>query len=135
MLESKIVRRFRCQADFALFTILISFKSYTDDNDLCVVNKRNGKLVFWNFDPTQEYDVVFTFKGGSANHLLQAEQSANMVKEAIVQASIDKTEFDAIIVGNTERDEAIKFKQSSNSNKNSLNNGRVRRINGVPVFY
>jgi len=118
---------------FALLSFLFSFKPYTDDNDLCLVNNRNGKLVFWNCDPLEEYDVVFSFKG-TANNVTQAQQSANMVKEAIVQAHTDQKEFDAIIVGNTERDEAIKFKQTSTKSKKSLNTGRARRINGIPVF-
>ena len=109
--------------------VLLSF-STNEDNDLCTANKYNGKYIFWMCDPIAPYDEVFSVKTIINTCTKQTAQSESISKEAIVQASISKIDFDAVIVGTTEWDVAIKFKDSSLDK--SL--AKVRRINGVPVF-
>jgi hypothetical protein len=114
-----------------LSTALLSFSKVKDDSDLCTVNKYNGKYIFWMCDPVSSYDEVFSIKTTLNTCTRQTAQSDAMSKEAIVQSSINKIDFDAVIVGTSEWDVAIKFKDSSADK--SL--GKVRRINGVPVFF
>lgn len=109
---------------------LLSHTSYNDDKDLCKVNKYSGKYVFWMCEPIVEYEEVFSVNASVSACETQTSQSENVVKEAIVQSSLSKIEFDAVIVGNTERDVAIKFKESTEDK--SI--GKIKRINGVSVF-
>jgi uncharacterized protein (DUF608 family) len=114
-----------------LLTIaLFSFTNTNEDKDLCKVNKYSGKYVFWMCEPVAEYEEVFTVKATVSACSKQTSQSESVVKEAIVQSSLSKIEFDAVIVGTTERDVAIKFKNTTGDK--SI--GKVKKINGVHVF-
>ena len=113
-----------------LSIMLFSFTIYKEDKDLCKVNKYNGKYVFWMSEPIAEYEEVFTVKATFSGCSRQTSQCEEIAKEAIVQSSLSKIEFDAVIVGATERDVAIKFKNPMDDK--SI--GKVKRVNGVPVF-
>ena len=110
--------------------LFYSFTTMEVDKDTCKVNKYSGKYIFWMSEPLAEYEEVFSVKTIANPCQLQSWQSEAVVKEAIVQSSLSKIEFDAVIVGSTERDIAIKFKETTSDK--SL--GRVKRINGIPVF-
>ncbi len=119
-----------------LFALILSIvglaftNSDLDDKDLCKVSKYNGKYIFWQCVPVSDYEEVFTVKLFLENCLRQTSQSEEMIKEAIVQASMSKIEFDAVVVGSTERDVAIRFLNPADDK--SI--GRVKRFNNIPVF-
>jgi hypothetical protein len=94
------------------------------------VNSYSGKYVFWNHEPTNEYEIVFLFS--FVNDLItqhnQPLQSEEAVKSAYM-SSLGK-DFDAVIVGKTKMDMAIKFKSPS-ANKSLC---KAIQINNTSVF-
>ena len=101
-----------------------------EKDHLCSVNKYNGKYVFWLNEPVENYQEVFSFKSIISICNIQSAQSEEVVKEAIVQSSMSDIDFDAVIVGTTEHDIAIRFKDYQNDNSIAM----VKEYNGVPVF-
>lgn len=81
------------------------------DYSLAKVMKIEDKYVFLNAEPVQDFDIVYqilTFKTGSYNNL---DHIANYVMGlALRKKKKEGKDFDAIIVGSTKYDIAIKFK-------------------------
>ena len=124
------MRKIKFLSALILSITLLSHTSYNDDKDLCKVNKYSGKYLFWMCEPVAEYEEVFSVNASVSACETQTSQSEDVVNEAIVQSSLNKIEFDAVIVGNTKRDVAIKFIESTEDK--SI--GKSKRINGVSVF-
>lgn len=94
----------------SVFMSLI-IKEQSKDYSLAKVMKIEDKYVFLNAEPVQEFEVVYqilTYKTGSYNNL---DHIANYVMGlALRKQKKEGKEFDAIIVGSTKYDIAIKFK-------------------------
>lgn len=117
-----------------LFFGLLFVSSINGETDysLARVKKVNGKLAFlWN-EPISEYEVVFTFDNGIENYnclapiqIIEASlENAN--KETINQEKF----YDAVILGNTNKDVAIKWKNKEKNNDTA----RVIKNEGKYVF-
>lgn len=99
----------------AIFPILLivalfafSFK-LEKDTSLARVHKTKGKLVFLDCEPVHEYDVVFEFKFKVYTGSFE-EYRTRGIDAADKYAAKESLNYDAIIVGNTKKDIAIKFK-------------------------
>lgn len=116
-----------------LITVLlfsVSTFSQDSDNALCKVKKYNSVYVFFHSEPIAEYKEVFSFTTSVSSCIRQSSQCDALSKSAIIQAYVSKVDFDAIIIGNTKSDIAIKF--TGNEEDKSL--GKVSKVNGALVF-
>ncbi|MFM2224579.1 MAG: hypothetical protein RJA07_781 [Bacteroidota bacterium] len=113
---------------------LFSFQqSQSIDYGLTRVNKTNNKLVFFWNEPSNEYEVVFSFANliPNINCLSPAKQIDVSLKNANIEAANQGKFYDAIIIGkSTNRDIAIIFKDKSKDNSIA----RVKRDEGKYVF-
>lgn len=97
-----------------IITLLVSFTSTSKpviekDFSLARVSKVSGKWVFMRCEPIQDYDVVFDVAPWGSGKT--PEDIANLiVTDAIKVGKKKKIEFDAVVIGSTKRDIAIKFK-------------------------
>lgn len=101
------------------------------DHSIAATKKASNKLIFLFNEPTQEYDVAFTFVNrivSNCNTLLTLGDSSvlNANKEALNQEKF----YDAIILSTGERDKAIKFKDKSKNNSEC----RCEKQGGKLVF-
>lgn len=94
-------------------TLFLSF-SYSNiqkekDYSLARVTKVTGKFVFMRCEPINNYDVVFDVNPwGSAKN---PEEIANLiVTDALKVGKKKGLDFDAVVIGSTKKDIAIKFK-------------------------
>ncbi len=107
-------------------------KNQQTDYALARTNKVNNKLAFYLCEPTNEYEVSFTFKNVIHNfNCLSPEQILNAsVQNANTEAANQGRVYDAIILGTSERDMAITWKDKSKDNAIA----RVKKNEGKLVF-
>lgn len=114
--------------------ISIAFTNDTKDFSLARVKTVSGKLVFYNNEPIEKYETVFSFENVIINYetistqKVMDESVQNAMKESGLQ---DGKSFDAIITrSNSKRDLAIKF--ASSKKDNSI--ARISPVNGKYIF-
>jgi hypothetical protein len=113
--------------------LLCAFGEQKSDHALARAPKVNNKLVFYHNEPTEEYDVAFTFENTIPDFLCNNTQqnSDASIRNANQEAANQGRLYDAIIVGeNTNRDIAITWKDKSKDNAIA----RVGRVEGVYLF-
>lgn len=90
--------------------LLLSFTSKKEmDQSLARVTKVSGKYVFMRCEPLVDYEVVFDVAPWGSGKT--PEDIANLiVTDALKVGKKKKLEFDAVVIGSTKRDIAIKFK-------------------------
>ncbi|MFL5765762.1 MAG: hypothetical protein ACJ77K_17580 [Bacteroidia bacterium] len=98
-----------------VITLFLSFNYSSDtgkienDPSLARVSKVSGKWVFMRCEPIQDYDVVFDVAPWGSGKT--PEDIANLiVTDALKVGKKKKLDFDAVVIGSTKRDIAIKFK-------------------------
>lgn len=96
------------------------------------VNKTNNKLVFFWNEPVNEYEVAFTFKNAIENFNCKSPQQ--VIDASITNANAEAAQqgriYDAIILGTSDRDLAITWKDKSKDNAIA----RVKKNEGKLVF-
>lgn len=105
-------------AAMVIMTMLASSQtSGTTDYSLARVQRASGKLVFMRCEPVAEYDVVMEvdpMNWGSTT------DTPEKIADFIVSACLRKAkgtkkkepiDFDAVVIGSTSKDIAIKFKK------------------------
>jgi hypothetical protein len=121
---------------FALLTTIFSFRTISNqtqkDFALARVNKTNNKLAFFWNEPISEYDVAFTFKNSIENFNCKSPQEVidASIKNANIEAAQQGRIYDAIILGTSDRDIAITWKDKTKDNAIC----RVKRNEGKYVF-
>jgi hypothetical protein len=95
------------------FVALFSFRSTEEkDKSLGRVQKVQGKYIFLNSEPVNDYDVSFLFNTSwtfvSSKDI--NDQISGIVGKAFKESSKKNLEFDAVIIGNDDKQTAIKFK-------------------------
>lgn len=123
-------------------TILIAFSNivteqslfFNSDNSLARVKTVSGKLVFYNNEPIEKYEIVFSFENAIPNyeHINNQKVMDVSVQNAMKESGLQGGKFfDGIICSpNAKRDLAIKFKNDTTDNAIA----RVSKINGKYVF-
>lgn len=108
---------FTALASFMLIAIF-AFKSETKSNQtekdysLARVSKVSGKYIFLNCEPIQDYDVVYELSGFTLGHFNSPNEIVNyVVKIAKKREDKEGKEYDALIIGSSKYDLAIKFKK------------------------
>jgi hypothetical protein len=97
---------------FFLFSISATFAQ-----ELAKVNRVEGKYIFYLNEPVSDYDIVFTFKTDLQTTCQTISGLvSSIMRAANYEAGAQGRPYDAIIIGNTERDLAIKFKDTSKDN-------------------
>jgi hypothetical protein len=107
-------------------------KSQQTDYALARTNKINNKLAFFLCEPANEYEVAFTFKNLITNINCASPQQilAATIQNANYEASNQNKLYDAVILGNTERDMAIVWKDKTKDNSIA----RVKKVEGKLLF-
>lgn len=123
-----------------LFTVVLVFttlafndiKQQQIDYSLARVNKTNNKLAFFWNEPVNEYEDSFTFKNTIENiNCISPQQLLDAtVKNANIEAANQGRIYDAVIVGTSDRDMAITWKDKSKDNAIA----RVKKNEGKLVF-
>ena len=86
-------------------------KTPTDDNKgLGKVLVIDGKYVFTNADPVQAYETAFTYDVKPASGWTGCPTIEEMAKNSLTNAQKKGLPFDAVIVGSSKTNLAIKFK-------------------------
>lgn len=96
---------------FILFTIL-SFCQTNIDKSLARVQKVSGKYVFLNCEPLNEYEVIYEVKAVplSTSSVSSTDKISNFVlNKALKMKKKQGKDFDALIIGTSKFDLAIKF--------------------------
>lgn len=116
----------------AITLVIFSFRQTQTDYALGRTNKTNNKLVFYHNEPINEYEVAFTFKNSIENFncLSPQELIAESIKNANVEAANQGRIYDALIIGTSDRDMAITWKDKSKDNAIA----RVKKNEGKLVF-
>jgi hypothetical protein len=114
--------------------LLVAFNYDKTDKSLARVKTVSGKLVFYENEPVEKYEVVFSFENLMPNYERITTQKVmdfsvqNAFKESGLQGG---KQFDGIITRpKTKRDLAVKFLDKSKDNSIA----RVFRVNGKFVF-
>ena len=96
------------------------------------VNKTNSKLFFYWNEPINEYEIAFTFKNIIENINCKSPQQVidASVKNGNEEAANQGKIYDAIILGTSDRDMAITWKDKSKDNAIA----RVKKNEGKLVF-
>ena len=105
--------RLLLSTSLVLFSIL-SFCQTKIDKSLARVQKVSGKYVFLNCEPINEYEVVYEVKAVplSANSVSSTYKISNFVlNKAFKMEKKQGKDFDAVIIGTSKYDLAIKFKE------------------------
>jgi hypothetical protein len=113
----------------AIMVASISLSSQTD-NSLARVAKNNNKCVFNHNEPINEYDVAFTFINLIPECKTEKEAETITITNANQEAGNQGKLYDAIIIGDNERDIAIVWKDKSKDNAIA----RVSKVEGRYVF-
>ena len=117
-----------------LFLLLTNYQSYCQsEKNICRVNKSAGKLVFWNAEPIQEYEIAFSFENiiPNMNCLGPSQVTSATVQNANYEAGLQSRLYDAIIfTAGVPRSIAIIFKDKTKD----ISLGRTKRITGKLVF-
>lgn len=102
------------------------------DYALARANKTNNKLAFFWNEPINEYEVAFTFKNSIENFNCKSPQQVidASIKNANAEAAQQGRIYDAIILGTSDRDMAITWKDKSKDNAIC----RVKRNEGKYVY-
>lgn len=122
---------------FALLGLVLLNLSFTydkSDKSLARVKTISSKLVFYNNEPVEKYEVVFSFENTIPNYETTSTRNVmdKSVQNAMNEAGYQGGKyFDAIITrANAKRDLAIKFLDKEKDNAIA----RVSKINGKYVF-
>ena len=119
---------------FIVATIIatLSFRQTQTDYALARSNKTNNKLAFFWNDPINEFEVAFTFNNQIENFDCKSPQQ--LIDASITNANAEAAQqgkiYDAIIIGTSDRDMAITWKDKSKDNAIC----RVKRNEGKYVF-
>ncbi|MBS1633617.1 MAG: hypothetical protein JST10_13700 [Bacteroidetes bacterium] len=116
-----------------LMTLMSSLAFAQKNYSLARANKINGKLIFYENEPVEPYDVSFTFQNdiGKENDLTQEKIMQKSMVNAGNESANQGRSFDAIIVQHTtKRDIAVIFKDKSRDNSIA----RVKKHDGILVF-
>lgn len=94
----------------SVLTISLSFTVNKSeiDKSLAKVTPTDGKLVFVNCVPVSQYETAFEFV--TKVHGIGCPTIDDFTKESVKSANKKGFPYDAIILGNTKYDLAIKFK-------------------------
>lgn len=121
---------------FLFFIAALSLVVYSfvpvDENALARASKINGKLVFYQNEPVNGYEIAFTFKNVIKNidcNTLQENMNIG-IKNANYEAGQQGRLYDALIIGKGERDIAITFNDKTKDNSIT----RVSREGGIMLF-
>lgn len=113
--------------------VILSFKSTETEKGLARANKTNNKVIFFYSEPTAEYETQFTFRNSIEN--INCKSTQEIINEALKSANTESANqnrlYDAIIIGKSERDIAITFK---NKGKDENSIARVSKTEGKYVF-
>lgn len=83
----------------------------TTDRSLCRAVKMSGKYVFMNSEPINDYEVVYYVKlSGLVSGGSPTEIASLVLTKALKMEKEEGKPFDAVIIGSTKYDLAIKFK-------------------------
>ena len=89
----------------------LSILKDTTDVSLCKAVKMSGKYVFMNSEPVRPYEVVYKVKlGFLASGDNPTEIADLVIRKAMKMERKEGKPFDAVIIGSTKYDLAIKFK-------------------------
>jgi len=110
----------------------LSFQSDQSDNSLARVNKTSNKLVFFWNEPINEYEIAFTFINLIVNYNCLSPQQVidASIQNANLEAANQSRIYDAIILGSSERDMAVIWKDKTKDNAIT----RVKKNEGKLVF-
>ena len=98
-----------CALSVILFAFTSSKLKYQEEYGLGVVNKVEGKYVFFYARPYHEHDTVFQFTTLVATN--NADKGVKAAMKKATKVAIERgVEFDAIITGQAQYDYAIKFR-------------------------
>jgi len=119
----------------ALFSVTVSLTSFINnekDFSLGRVNKTSNKLIFFWSEPTNNYDVAFTFMNKIANYNCKSPQQIidATIQNANIEAANQGKIYDAIIIGTSERDMAVVWGDKAKDNSIA----RVKKTEGKLVF-
>ena len=91
-------------------SLIFSFKNSTDTDQkgLGKVLIIDGKYVFMSSTPVQPYETAFEYS--TVVHGMGCPSTSDMAKASVKSAMKKGFPFDAVIVGDTKYDLAIKFK-------------------------
>jgi hypothetical protein len=121
---------------YCLFVISAIFSSELtfcqNDNSLARANKTNNKFAFFWNEPIADYETAFTFQNVIENYdCLSPQQVIDAsIRNANFEAAQQGKIYDAIILGTSDRDIAIVWKDKSKDNAIC----RVKRNEGKYVF-
>jgi len=106
---------------FLLFSSFTLLKQQQKDYSQAKVSASNGKLIFYENEPVNGYDVAFTFEDTTglknAARMSFDEQSGKMVTNANKEVAVQGKPYDAIIHSDGSiRDRAITFKDKTKDN-------------------
>ena len=93
---------------------IIGFAQNNTDFSLAKVNKVSGKYVFLNCEPVNDYEVIYEVKVTPVHtaQVSSLDKISNIVlKKAFKMKKKQGEDFDAIIIGNSRVDLAVRFKQ------------------------
>jgi hypothetical protein len=115
--------------------VMMSFNfSIKQNNDITLarVNKTNNKLIFYMNEPLMDYEVAFTFKNVIEDINCKSPQMIidETIKNANIEAAAQGKIYDAIIIGTSDRDIAITWKDKSKDNSIA----RVKKMEGKLYF-
>ncbi len=116
-----------------IFCIGLSSFQQGADLGLARVDKTNGKMVFFWNEPSNDYEVAFTF--ANKIHDIDCKSPAQIIDASMQNANVETANqgkiYDAIIIGkSTQRDLAVTFKDKSKDNSIA----RVKRNEGKYIF-
>jgi len=92
---------------------IIGFSQNNFDASLAKVNKVSGKYIFLNCEPVNEYEVVYEVKAVplTTGQVSTLDKISNFVlKKAFKMKKKEGEDFDALIIGTSKFDLAIRFK-------------------------
>jgi hypothetical protein len=112
--------------------LTFSFRQTQTDYALGRANKTGNKLVFFWNDPINQYEVAFTFKNSIVNFNCKSPQQVidASIQNANLEAANQGRIYDALVLGTSDRDMAINWKDKSNDNAIA----RVNKNEGKLVF-
>ena len=101
----------RIQSNIPITKSESTFLKDTTDLSLCRAVKISGKYVFMNSEPVREYEVVYQVKlSGFKSGDTPTKIAGLVIGKAMKMERKDGKPFDAVIIGSTKYDLAIKFK-------------------------
>jgi len=115
-----------------LLTLAFTSQKQSNDKSLAQVNKTNNKYIFFYSEPVAEYEIAFTFVNTieNINSLSPQEMFNESIKNANIESANHSKFYDAIIIGNSDRDMAISFKTKGKDDSIA----KVKKIEGILIF-